>query len=160
MTAGTRKSFPAFRMKMCGPFDIRPVSLTAEAIKRCSSDMPRHQNRLVFARRIADFGMAPAWNRHAADHGASNLLLWSSGSLVLRLVLRRCAGRRHCERKEGSRNNRYDCFHCGCSLRSFSRSRFSAREASFRHCCATIKSSRRSDGGICWARSSHFSALA
>ena len=160
MTAGTRKSFPAFRMKMCGPFDIRPVSLTAEAIKCVVRTCRDIKTGWCSPRRIADFGMAPAWNRHAADHGASNLLLWSSGSLSMRLVLRRCAGRRHCERKEGSPNNRYDCFHCGCSLRSFSRSRFSAREASFRHCCAAIKRSRRSAGGICSARSSHCFALA
>ena len=158
MTAGTRKSFPAFRMKMCGPFDIRPVSLTAEAIKCVVRTCRDIKTGWCSPRRIADFGMAPAWNRHAADHGASNLLLWCSGSLRMTLVLRRRAGGHHCKCKHNGRNNINDCFHRGPS--SFCGPRFSAREAIFRHCCATIKSSRRSDGGICWARSSHFSALA
>jgi hypothetical protein len=76
MTAGTRKSFPAFRMKMCDPFDIRPVSLTAEAIKCVVRTCRDIKTGWCSPRRIADFGMAPAWNRHAADHGASNLLQW------------------------------------------------------------------------------------
>ena len=61
MTAGTRKSFPAFRMKMCGPFDIRPVSLTAEAIKCVVRTCRDIKTGWCSPRRIADFGMAPAW---------------------------------------------------------------------------------------------------
>jgi len=52
--------------------------------------------------------MTAAWNRYAADDGASNL--WLCSSLTL-LVLRRRAGRYRRECKHNGRNNGYDCFH-------------------------------------------------
>jgi hypothetical protein len=63
-------------------------------------------------RRVAHLGMAAAGNRHAADDGASNLWLCSSGSLrVTLLVLRSRAGRYQRECKHNGRNTGYDCFH-------------------------------------------------
>jgi hypothetical protein len=56
--------------------------------------------------------MAAAWNRYAADDGASNLWLRSSGSLRVTLVVpRRRAGRHQRKCKHNGRNNGYDCFH-------------------------------------------------
>jgi hypothetical protein len=56
--------------------------------------------------------MAAAWNWYAADDGASNLWLCSSGSLrVTLLVLGRRAGRYQRECKHNGRNNKYDYFH-------------------------------------------------
>jgi hypothetical protein len=56
--------------------------------------------------------MAATWNRYAADDGASNLRLCSSGSLRVTLVMpRRRAGRHRRKRKHNGRNNGYDCFH-------------------------------------------------
>jgi hypothetical protein len=56
--------------------------------------------------------MAAAWNRNAADDGASNLWLCSSSSLRVALVVpRRRAGRRRRKCKHDGRNNGYDCFH-------------------------------------------------
>jgi hypothetical protein len=152
----TRKCLPAFR----SPFGIRPVLLTAEAIKCVVRTCRDIKTGWCSPGRIADFGMAPAWNGHAADDRASNLLLWSSGSFCMSLVLGCRASGDQCKCKHSGRNNRYDCFHCGLSLRSFSRPRFSATEASFRHCRAAIKRSRRSPGGICSARSTHCFAFA
>jgi hypothetical protein len=63
-------------------------------------------------RRVAHLRMAAARNWYAADDGASNLWLCSSGSLRVTLVVRRlCAGRHHRNCKHNGRNNRYDCFH-------------------------------------------------
>jgi hypothetical protein len=139
---------------------VTAFRLAAEAIK-CVVRTCRHiKTSWCSPWRIANFRMATAWNGHAADDGASNLLLWSGGSLRVALVLGRRASWNHRNCKHNGRNNGRDCFHCGPSFRSFSRSRFSAMEACFRHCRAAIKSSRRSPGGICSARSSHFFALA
>jgi hypothetical protein len=56
--------------------------------------------------------MAATWNRYAADDGASNLWLCSSGSLRVTLVVpRRRAGRHRRKCKHNGRNNGYDCFH-------------------------------------------------
>ena len=64
------------------------------------------------ARRVAHLGMAAAWNGYAADDGASNLWLCSSGSLRVTLVVhRRRAGRYQRKCKHSGRNNGYDCFH-------------------------------------------------
>jgi len=155
-----RKCLPALRMNMCGPFGIRPVLLTAEAIKCVFRTCRDIKTCWCSPRRIADFGMAAAWNGHAADDGASNLLLLSSGSLRMMFVLGCRASGDHCKCKHNGGNHGYVCFHCGLSLRSLSGPRFSATEASFRHCRAAIKRSRRSPGGICSARSSHSFALA
>src|SRR5262249_41014157 len=64
------------------------------------------------SRRVAHLGMAAAWNRHAADDGASNLWLCSSGSLhVTLLVARRRAGRHQLKSKASGHTNGYDGFH-------------------------------------------------
>jgi hypothetical protein len=64
------------------------------------------------ARRVAHLRMAAARNRHAADDGASNLWLCSSGGLRVTLVVgRRCAGRHQRKCKHNGRNNGSDCFH-------------------------------------------------
>ena len=138
MTAGTRKSFPAFRMKMCGPFDIRPVSLAAEAIKCVVRTCRDIKTGWCSPRRVADFGMAPAWNWYAADDGASNLLLWCSGSLRMTLVLRRRAGGHHCKCKHNGRNNRNDCFHRG-SLPLFAGHAFQQGRPSFATAAPPLK---------------------
>jgi hypothetical protein len=56
--------------------------------------------------------MAAARYRHAADDGASNLLLGNGNLLVM---LGRCAGR-HRKCKHGNRNNGSNCFHNDPSL--------------------------------------------
>src|SRR5262249_6607669 len=63
--------------------------------------------------------MAAARNGHAADDGASNLWLCSSGSLrVTFVVRRRRAGRHQRECKHNGRNNGYDCFHRDLSCKA------------------------------------------
>ena len=63
------------------------------------------------ARRVAHLGVAAARNRHAADDGASNLWLCSTGSLRVTLLVRgRRAGRHQRKRKHNGRTNGYDCF--------------------------------------------------
>ena len=79
--------------------------------------------------------MAAAWNRYAADDGASNLWLCSSGSLRVTLVVpRRRAGRRHRKCKRNSRNNGYDCFHRDPPSISASRYRFIAHRTPATRC--------------------------
>lgn len=151
-----------------GTVGHRAFGLAAEAIKRVIRTCRHIKAGWRSPWRVTRLWTAAARNWHAADDGASNLLLLSSG-LRMTLMLRRRVGGHHCKCKHNGRNNRNECFHRGpsrgmgdvdTSLVSFCRPRFSAREAIFRHCCATVKRSRRSAGGICWARSSHFSALA
>jgi len=137
---------------------IRSVTafrLAAEAVQCVIRTRHHIKTGRCSPRRVAHLRMAAAWHRQAADHGASNLLLWSSVRLRVALVLSCCVGRHKCKCKHNG-NDGYDCFHRGPSLRSFSRSRLSATEASFRQCRAAIKRSRRSSGGISPARSSHF----
>ena len=116
-------------------------SLAAKAIK-CVVRTCRHiKTGWCSPRRITHFWMAATWNRHAADDGASNLLLRSSDSMRMTFVLRCGASGDQCKCKHNGRNNGYDCFHYRPSFRSCSRPRFSATEASLRHCRAAIKSS-------------------
>ena len=65
------------------------------------------------SRRVAHLRMAAARNRHAADNGASNLRLCSSGgNLRVTLVVRRRGTGRHRRKcKHNGRNNGYDCLH-------------------------------------------------
>jgi hypothetical protein len=86
--------------------------LAVVSVKRVVRTYRHIKTSWCSARRVAHLGMAAARNRHAADDGASNLWLCSSGSLRVTLVVRRRrAGRHQRKCKHNGRNNGYDCFH-------------------------------------------------
>ena len=92
--------------------DCHAIRLAVVSVKRVVWTYRNIKTGWCSARRVAHLGMAAAWNRDAADDGASNLWLRSSGSLRVTLVVhRRGAGRYQRKCKHSGRNNGYDCFH-------------------------------------------------
>ena len=92
--------------------DCHAFGLAVVSVKRVVRTYRHIKTGWCSARRVAHLGMAAAWNRHAADDGASNLWLCSSGSLRVTLVMhRRRAGRYQRKCKHSGRNNGSDCFH-------------------------------------------------
>jgi len=92
--------------------------LASVSVKRVAWTCRHIKTGWCSPRRVAHLGMAAAWNGDAADDGASNLWLCSSGSLRVTFVLlrRRASGdQREC--KHNGCNNGYDCFHCVSFLR-------------------------------------------
>src|SRR5262245_17829583 len=86
--------------------------LAAESVKRVVRTHLHIKTGWCSAWRVAHLWMAAASNGYAADDGASNLWLCSSGSLRVTFVVpRRRAGRHQRECKHNGRDNGYDCFH-------------------------------------------------
>src|SRR5262245_37118196 len=92
-----------------GPTAFR---LAAESVKRVVRTDLHIKTGWCSAWRVAHLWMTATSNGYAADDGASNLWLCSSGSFRVTVVsARRRAGRHQRECKHNGRDNGYDCFH-------------------------------------------------
>jgi hypothetical protein len=96
--------------------DVAAVWSAPETVKCVAGTCRQIKTGWGSPRRVARLGMAAAWNGHAPDHGASNLLLLSSGRSRVALMLRRRIGRNDCKCEHNGDNHGCYWFHHSYTL--------------------------------------------